>query len=128
MKKINFTNAITYLFVFTLAYILGVHSAMPKETEKSEYVTVTARLCAPSEPLREGEACYIDRQSRLTVTSFVHEGETCTVSFLCEGKFYEAGFLTAGGRYLTVNQPISPVFSTHTSTGRIISILRTQNT
>ena len=124
MKKRNPYNALIYLFVFTLAYILGIHSATPKGRDEKEYVTVSARLKGDAALPRESDVCYIDKVTRLTVISAEEYGEFHLVTFLCEGKFYPAGFLSSGGKFLTVNQPISAVFQDGTRTGRIISILR----
>lgn len=123
MKRPNPYNVLLYLFIFSFAYILGIHSAMPRYEKSNEYVTVTARLKAVGDaPPEKDGICRLDRDTEMKVISSVREGEEDLVTFLCEGKFFAAGFLSSGGKYLSANQPISPIFDSGVREGRIISI------
>jgi hypothetical protein len=122
-------NVLFYLFIFSFAYLLGIHSAMPQYEPSHEFVTVTAKLKAVGDASpKKDEICHLDKDTEMKVISSVREGEADIVTLLCEGKYYAAGFLSSGGKYLAANQPVSPVFEDGVREGRIISIFPTEIT
>ena len=103
MKKYNFYDAFLLVFVFAAAYILGIHSALPNKAAESETVAVTVRAEETETELSEGDTCFDASGTMLTVISV--EDDEITLS--CEGIYYNAGFLSSGGKYLCANQPIT---------------------
>ena len=103
MKKYNFYDAFLLIFVFTAAYILGIHSALPNKSTEAETVEVMVRAEKTDFMLSKGEVCLDASGTELTVVST--DGDEITLT--CEGVFYSAGFLSSGGKYLCDNQPIT---------------------
>ena len=124
MKKANPYNVLIYVFIFALAYILGIHSAKPKEYRERERAQISVKLSDGAPIPFEGEVCTAGTGTIFTVKdAFILEDERFAV-FICEGNFYTAGFLSSGGKYICANQPISLYFPSVTLTGRVLSVYK----
>jgi hypothetical protein len=120
MKKRNAFDSLMLLFVFTVAYLLGIHSAMPKEPDRTETVTLSVRHHGDTSQISVGDECHDPSGTRMRVI-FISDDE---IRMLCDGVFCNAGFLSSGGKYLCANQPISLSFDQTELCGRILSLFR----
>lgn len=119
MKKRNLYDVLLLTFVFTAAYLLGIHSAMPRESDRTETVSVAVRIYDDTH-ISAGTVCYDSSGTEMRAISVTEDN----VIFSCTGIFYDAGFLSSGGKYLCDNQPISLKIGGEEVAGRIILILR----
>ena len=123
MRHVNTYDALVLAFLFAIAYMLGIHSAIPKDRTIDETAQVKVVLRKTAELPQKGEICTLDKTTILTVTDSTRNDDTDTVTFVCTGKYYDAGFLSSGGKYLCANQPVSVEFKDSLRIGRIIVIL-----
>lgn len=120
MKKRNAYDNLMLLFVFTVAYLLGIHSALPREPDRTETVTVSVRHHGDTSQISVGDECFDTSGTQMRVI-FISDDE---IRMLCEGVFCSAGFLSSGGKYLCANQPISLRFDRTELCGRVLSVFR----
>ena len=124
MKKANPFNVLIYVFIFALAYILGIHSAKPREYRQRERAEISVKLSDEAPLPARGETCTASTGTLFTVRDAFDVGGERFAVFICEGNFLEAGFLSAGGKYICANQPISLIFPNFTITGRVLSVYK----
>ncbi len=102
-------------FFFTVSF----NMASADEIIKEETMTIEVKLEKFKGSAKIGEDCFIDGKIKASITAFSGE----RISFDCRGSIEKAGFLMAGSKYISKNQPIKIHTNSSYFEGRVCNII-----
>lgn len=116
-RKLYFFDTVCLFALFSLLFAVGFHVGRDKRNETLISVCVTVKPIKSK--LDDGADVFsIDGKYPCDLFYF----DSGAVSFVCSGKYREAGFLTSGAKYLSKNQPIELIGDNSYIYGRILKI------
>lgn len=121
-KKVHFFDTLCFLSLIFLLFVIGFHIGKEKESADTGSVIITVEIIKSKIPDTVG-GFMIDGKYECFPVSI----EENSLSFVCNGRYGEAGFLALGAKYVTKNQPIELVGKDFYVYGRIRDIKDTSS-
>lgn len=123
-KKVHFFDTLCFLSLLSLLFVIGFHIGKEKEGADTGSVIITIEIIKSKIP-DTVETFMIDGKYECFPVSISIEEKS--LSFSCNGRYAEAGFLALGAKYVTKNQPIELVGKDFYVYGRIRDIKDTSS-